>query len=55
MPVFLTSKMFGVFSQKGDKIKTWRRAKDKSQEIRWRKSKKTKAISPKVAARLQRP
>jgi len=55
MPTFLTAKQFGAFSVKGDKIKTWRRAKDKSQQIQWRKSKKQTVISRRTAAKLSRP
>jgi hypothetical protein len=55
MSHYISAKQFGSFSQKGDKIKTWRRAKDASQKQRWRKSTKKTVISRRTAAKLARP
>jgi hypothetical protein len=55
MSNWISSKAFGSWSQKGDKIKTWRRAKDASQKQRWRSSEKVRPISKRAAMRLQRP
>lgn len=37
------------------KIKTWKRAKDKSQQIRWRKSRRKTVISRAKARGMQTP
>lgn len=55
MTRYLSAKDFGAFSIKEGKLKVYRKSGDASQRIRQRKSKRVKVISPKVAARLQRP
>ena len=56
MAVVVSSKAWGGAKVGSDgKVKVWRRAKDTSQQIQWRKSKKQTVISRKAAAKLSRP
>lgn len=52
----VSSKAWGGAKVGSDgKVKVWRRAKDTSQQIQWRKSKKKTVISKAKSARFQRP
>jgi hypothetical protein len=55
MSTWISSKAFGTFSQKGDRLKVWKRAKNASMKRKWVTSKKVRPISKRAAMRLQRP
>lgn len=58
MSTWISAKQFGTYSLKDNKLKTWRRPKDASQKIAWRKKpnkNQRKAISRAQARMLNRP
>jgi len=56
MSTFISGKAWGGARIGADgKVRVWRRAKDKSQQIRWRNSKKKSIVSRAKARGFDRP